>query len=349
MPNGVKNWLLLSLAAEVERANDQNQTVEDIAEHHSKHEWEGNDGEETGVNLFVVGSSVGGDQFLERESEFVLFQEGRLLQQFYFLLPYLGSLEVAIFAQVVQGVFELFFVFRGTPEQSVHDALSLQEHVQRLVYLNLLFDEQFVNGYYWGISTVVVMVDRSQKILDLTPGCEYELLGFILQLIDLSHPGRDVQSINFKTGRVETLANALDLFLEVTTDFEDDHVNLLLFEIWCEGGLVLRLNLEGEEWDVCVAPGRSEEQSLESELLTRVYDTAQVAEKASSGGQQGFLQRSVVIFWVASLLRHQFLGVFENVNLAEQCLVVVHHLVHLLHLVGQEIIVLEDILLEVQV
>jgi hypothetical protein len=113
--------------------------VANVAKHYSKEEWEGNYSENSWVHFLKHWYSIGINDFLEGESEFVLFDvSGRLDSVI------LKPLKVSR-GELSQLELNLLLLGGGTPEVADVSSFSLSHKIHRLIDRFLFRNKPLVN------------------------------------------------------------------------------------------------------------------------------------------------------------------------------------------------------------
>jgi hypothetical protein len=103
-----------------------------ITKHNTEFEGEGNDGEQGGVDFFVLGNTISIDNFLEGVSKLISFNERRPDKGIFVKLIDLSDIEalnVSSLSDLQYAVEELFLEFSWAPEETHENFISVLKFV----------------------------------------------------------------------------------------------------------------------------------------------------------------------------------------------------------------------------
>ena len=135
----------------------QNEAVEDVAEHHAKEEGECHSRVDSRIDLFVERDTIRIDYLLERPHEVVRFNESRSLESLLVKLNHFSDLRyLEIFA--CTHLCDLFLqdvlILRWAPEKPRHEFLAIILQLVQFTAYSFFFDNEPFHDLYLRISMV---------------------------------------------------------------------------------------------------------------------------------------------------------------------------------------------------
>ena len=137
-PQQMGNSALLSWwETKVNTKYEEESSMQDIAEHHSEKEGERDDGEVGWVHFLICRNSVGVNDLLEGEREFIWVNQGWLRKTFNFVRAFFECQTSD--TGIMEHLRNLFVKFErfGAPNQSLENHIIESEHIE--VGINCLF------------------------------------------------------------------------------------------------------------------------------------------------------------------------------------------------------------------